>query len=380
MTIKIVHLITGLETGGAETTLYNLCCRLNRSKFCNTVISMTTRGTFGEMLEAQGIPVYALGMRRGAISLAGVYEAIRMLRSERPEILQTWLYHADLFGVVVAALSGVRKTIWNIRCSDMDMARYSWLSRAVLRLLPRLSRYPAVVIANSEHGKNVHVQLGYRPKRWMVIPNGIDVDVFRRSETAREELRDELGLPRSAFLVGHIARFDPMKDHRTFLQAVAISTAKVPQIYAIMAGKGVERCNNALTSVVNQLDLSERVKMLGERHDVARLMAALDVVVMSSLFGEGFPNVVAEAMACETPCVVTDVGDSARIVQDTGGIAMPGNAQMVADAIVALANVEPERRRLLGRAARQRICAHFDMAASIASYERCYEDVARPAS
>jgi len=276
----------------------------------------------------------------------------------------------------MAPLAGARATIWNVRCSDMDMSHYSWTSRSVLHLLPWLSRWPTAVITNSEQGERVHTEMGYRPRRWLMIPNGIDVEIFRPDSAARERLLKELELPASAILVGIVARFDPMKDHRNFLRAIALARTKVPHIHAIMIGKGVDSSNDALASEIARLGLGNRISMLGERNDIPRVITGLDVAVLSSLFGEGFPNVVGEAMACEIPCVVTDVGDAARIVGDTGKVVAAGDASALSEGLIELCRLGADGRRVLGAAARRRICDLFDIRLSVTRYEHCYEEIA----
>jgi glycosyltransferase involved in cell wall biosynthesis len=239
------------------------------------------------------------------------------------------------------------------------------------------SRYPAAVIYNSQAGQRAHERLGYAPRRWAVIPNGFDTDVFRPCAPARGSLRLELGLPDEVQLVGLLARFHPMKDHATFLQAAKIVTAAKPDVHFVAAGAGVDAAP-ALNNLVDALTLRGRVHLLQARRDAPRFLAALDVAVSSS-YGEAFPNVVGEAMACGTPCVVTDVGDSAQIVGDAGVVVPPRDSVAVAAGILRILDADRVARDALGRAARERIISEFSLGRAAARYEKLYRElVGRP--
>ena len=245
---------------------------------------------------------------------------MRLLRQERPCILQSWLYHADLAGILVGRICRVPAIAWNIRCSNLDRSHTPWLSRAVVHVLSRLSRAPEVVVVNSEVGKTFHASMGYRPRRWHLIPNGFDVKHFRPDSDARADVRQELGFAPDSRLVGLVARFHPMKDHQTFLRAAALLHERKSRANFVLVGRNVDHRNDTLVRMVRALGLTESVRLLGERSDIQRIMAGLDLFSLPSAFGEGWPNVVGEAMASGVPCVVTDVGDAALIVGETGRV------------------------------------------------------------
>ncbi len=372
--ITIVHLITDLSTGGAEAMLLKLLSRLDR-RFSSMVVSMTDAGTLGASIEALGIPVTTLGMRRGRPSLRGLWALICLFRKERPHILHTWLYHADLLGLVAGTLSGVPAIVWNVRCSNMEMRDYRPLSGWTLRLLASMSRWPDLVMTNSQAARQFHERLGYRPKRWEVIPNGFDLERFAPDPRARQKLRTELDLSEDVLLIGMVARYDPMKDHATFLRASQLVLESSADVHVVLVGLGMDRGNGELAATIDDLGIGARVHLLGERNDVPAILAALDVAALSSAYGEGFPNVVGEAMACGVPCVVTDVGDSAVLVGETGRVAPPRNPQALARALAELIDLGPDGRRRLGEAARQRIKEHFDLAIIVKQYERCYDEL-----
>ena len=376
--IKVVHLITSLDSGGAETMLVKLLTAIDRSRFNGCVVSMTNGGSLLRAIESIQVPVYALGLRRGVPSPRGCTRLISLLRRERPQILQTWLYHADLLGLAVSRICRVPSLVWNVRSSNVDMSCYSRLSAVVLKALARFSRWAEVVVANSQAGKEFHESIGYRPRRWVLIPNGFDVKSFRPDQEARVGVRHELRCDSGSPLIGLVARYDPMKDHTTFLLAATVLVQRDTRVRFVLVGRGVDHRNEILVGMVRALGLAPFVHLLGERSDVPRIMAALDLLSLSSAFGEGSPNVVGEAMACGVPCVVTDVGDAARIVGDTGKVVPPRSPEVLATAWSEFLAISASERARLGVAARRRIEAHFSLPDIVAQYERLYAELAVP--
>jgi glycosyltransferase involved in cell wall biosynthesis len=375
--LKIMHLTSSLDIGGAEMQLAKLLARTDRRRFQVCVVCLINVGSVGENIRAQGIPIYSLGMRRSVPSLSAIRELLDLIATEQPQILQTWLYHADLLGLIVGKLACVPSLVWNVRCSHVEMQHYPKLSRVVLTVLSRLSAIPDAVIVNSEAGRAAHAMIGYRPKRFEVIPNGIEVDRFRPDISAREWLRSELRLSGESVIIGLVARNDPMKDHEMFLAAARQVCEKHSQAYFILCGNGVDKNNTKLNRLIG--GLTEQIRFLGGRADIERITAAFDIACSSSAFGEGFSNAVGEAMACGVPCVVTDVGDSALIVGSTGRIVPPRNANAFANALCELIQCGAEVRNLLGAKARARIVERYDSRAMAARYEHFYLSLcARP--
>ncbi len=373
--MRVLHLITELSTGGAETMLYRLLSAMDRTSFESRVVALAEIGPVGDAIRDLGIPVTTLGMPRAVPSPAGLTRLWRLLRDFRPHVLQTWMYHADLLGTVASGAVRVPALVWNIRCSDMDLGRYRRLTRWVVRACVHLSPRPSAIVVNSEAGRRRHEEMGYRPRRWMFIPNGFDLDRFRPDVVARTLVRRELGLANETPLIGLVARFDPMKDHRTFLQAAARLYERRPDVHYLLCGRGVDSANSALENMVRDLGIGRVVHLLGERRDIPTMTASLDVATMSSAFGEGFPSVVGEAMACGVPCAVTDVGDAALIVGDTGRVVPPGDPRRLAEAMEDLLEIGPEGRRRLGEAARRRIADNFALPAIATRYEKLYEEL-----
>lgn len=376
MPLKVLHLITDLNTGGAEISLYRLLAGMDRAQFESQVITLLPIGPIGGNLLASGIQVRSLNMQPGNPSPGAFLRLTHWLRHERPDILQTWLYHADLLGLLAAKAAGTRKVVWNLRSSDHDLSQYRQLTGTVLKLCTFFSGWPQAVVTNSRSGQAYHTELGYHPRRWAWIPNGIDVQMFRPDPGLRLAVRRELDLPAESFLIGLVARFHPMKDHGTFLHAAGLLSPAYANVHYVLAGEGVDPSNQSLIDQVQNEHLSGRVHLLGRRMDVPRLMAGMDIVSSSSSSGEGFPNTIAEGMACAVPCVVTDVGDAAFLVGDTGIVTPRENPPALADGWRRVIDLTPEDRQRLGNAARQRIEQEFSIAKTVETYQRLYQSLA----
>ncbi|HXP12278.1 MAG TPA: glycosyltransferase [Stellaceae bacterium] len=347
--LKILHVITGLGRGGAETTLVRLILHMNHRRFAPVVVSLMDEGAYGADLSIAGVPLYTLGMKRGRPSLGGLLRLRKILREEQPRMVQTWLYHADLAGLLMAPFLHGVPLVWNLRCSDMDLTRYV---RTIRRILAVFSGVPAAVIVNSEAGRLFHESIGYRPRRWESIPNGFDTEFFKPSHERRALWRGRLGIHDGAPLIGLVARVDPMKDHATFLAAAARITKARPDAAFLLVGSGTDK-------LAIPPDLAGKVHALGERKDVEQILPALDLLLQSSAFGEGFPNAIGEAMACGVPAVATDVGDAAALIAGTGSIVPPRDPGALASAALAILGRAQDSRAQLGEAARKRIIDRY---------------------
>jgi glycosyltransferase involved in cell wall biosynthesis len=373
--LKILHLITDLETGGAEMMLLKLVQGMNKSEFQNVVVSMMDGGTLGPELEKTGVPVYCLSMKRGGISPVYVLRLLRIIRQEKPDIIQTWLYHADLLGTITARILKV-PVIWNLRCADMDLRKYSRLTSFVVRLCTCLSSYPQAIIVNSEAGKEVHGLMGYRPRQWARIPNGFDISRFRPDETSGIRIKNELNIPNGSIVIGIVARDDPMKDLNNFIETANVLLCRLKdkhQVCFLMVGRGISDGNERLKRAITEGNMPY-FRLLGERNDVPELMCAMDIYCSSSV-SEGFPNVIGEAMASGVPCVVTDAGDSAIIVGDTGRVVPVKTPEALADACLELINMPVQERLELGKRARERIERNFNLPVVISRYEDLYMEI-----
>lgn len=369
-------IITGLSTGGAETMLYKLLQNLDRGRFSPTVISLTTKGEIGPRIEALGIPVHALGMSSGLPSPFKFFRLKQLLRQLKPDVVHTWMYHADLLGGLAARLAGCDRVIWCIRHSNLSKAENKRTTLLVAKACAALSyRVPVQILTCSRRAADIHAAVGYAAEKIHVIPNGFDLKNFSPDISARASVRAELGLEINAPLVGLFARFNSQKNHIGFIEAAARVHALLPEVQFVLAGTGVDAANFALNNTISSMGLQANIHLLGRRDDVSRLMASLDVLVSSSSHGEAFPNVLGEAMACGVPCVVTDVGDSAEIVGNTGRVVPAGDMAGLADGLVALLRLPDDEKRALGEQARARVAANYEIGHVTRLYEAFYERV-----
>jgi len=330
--LHVVHIITGLGQGGAETVLHRLVTAPGQTTR-HTVISMGGEGVFGPMLRDAGISVVTLDMPAGRLTWRGLRRLYDTLKSLAPDVVQTWMYHADLVGGVISRLAGIRAVSWGIRNSGANLEKSSRLTNAIAWVCARLSRFvPAGIVACAQDAAARHEARGYPSNRMVVIPNGYDLARWTASKEVRARIRRDWNIGDDAPLVGSVARWNPLKDHANLLQGFAVCLRAFPNARCVLIGQGLSSDNAALMALLDRWQLRDKVLLLGRRDDVPDVMSALDVHVLSSC-AEGFPNVVAEAMAAGVPCVVTDVGDAARIVGDFGWIVPPQNAEALGKAM-----------------------------------------------
>jgi glycosyltransferase involved in cell wall biosynthesis len=375
--IRLTNLISGLGVGGAEMMLYGLSAALRRDGFEIRVISMTGDGPMGERIRGAGIPVTSLGMERGVPNVRGAMRLARLLRGDPPDVLQTWMYHADLLGAIGARRGGRVPLVWGIHNTALERRATKALTRWVVRLNSALSnRLPDAIVCCSEEARRAHARLGYDPGKMQVIPNGIDLALFRPDGEARRAVRDELGLAPAAILIGMAARYHPQKDHLSFIEAAARIARPAREAHFILCGDQIASENAELQRMVESAGLGDRLHLLGVREDMPRIMASLDLAVLSSAYAEAFPLVIGEAMACEVPCVVTDVGDSAAIVGDTGAVVPPRDPGALAGMCLRLLEGGERRLRELGTAARLRIEERYSLARAVEQYAALYRKLA----
>lgn len=376
--IRILHVISDLDTGGAEVMLAKVVAGMDRARFVSSVVSLTNRGQLGDGIQSSGVPVHCLNMRRGLPDPRALPRLVRLMKSFQPTLVQSWLYHADLLSMIATRIAGSTPLVWNLRCSNMELEHYRPQTRLVRKMLSLCSRVPVAVVVNSLAGQQQHQRCGYRPRRWEVIPNGFDTDRFRPDRSIEQKLRDELGLAEDTVLFALIARVDPMKDHATFLAAASEVANARDNVHFLLIGKDTQ----TLAPQVGELGLTGRMHLLGPRGDIEKIIPGVDIVCLASAFGEGFPNVLGEAMAAGIPCITTDVGDARTIIAHTGAVVPPRDPQALAKAMIDFIDRGSRFRHELGQAARARIEAEYSLPSIIRRYETLYESllpgVARP--
>lgn len=375
---RLVHVITGLNTGGAETTLLELARHAGQTSFDHTVVCLTDPGPTWKLLNELGVQTINLGMPRGIPDPRAIWRLRRLLRRHRADVVQTWLYHGDLIGGLAAKLAGVPVT-WGVRHSNLARGVNQRSTRLVARACGLLARWvPSAIICCAESALRPHQALGYPAERMLVIPNGFDLAAFRPNREARRSVRAELGIPLDAPLVGMLARFHPQKDLPMFARMAGLLTAREPAVHVLLAGTDLTWDNAELASWLDAAGVPrDRMHPLGRRSDTPRVQAALDVACLTSRAGEAFPRVLGEAMACGVPCVATNIGDSAMIVDVTGLIVPPGDAELFAEAVTTLLTEDPVARAERSRECRARVTEHFDIDVVVGRFDAVWQRLFR---
>lgn len=369
----IVHIITTLNTGGAEKSLVKLLLSIDRGRFDSAVIVLQG-GPLSELIRAVDIPVHEFGIRPNATAALKLPALIRLIRKLNPDILHGWMPHGNLIAQCMAPFSRNRTpVVWSVRHSMASLPTENAATAALIRLSACISSRPFCVLYNSQLSAKEHSHWGYRPQRTRVIPNGFDCEMFHPDSDARKSVRKELSLPDNAILIGLIARYHEVKDHVSFMRAAATTAQLFPNVYFVLAGTGVDSEQPELIAQIRHLGLQGRVHLLGERSDTPRLTAALDIGTLSSL-AEAFPNSLAEAMACGVPCVSTAVGDCEWIIGDTGRIVPIRDPVAISSAWQELLNMHLDQRRKMGESARERILASFSLDKVVHQYESLYRE------
>lgn len=375
--VHVCHIIVGLKVGGAELMLK----RLVESHNCNpnyrhTVMSLTGIGTLGLQLQALGVDVHTLGMRSVLDILRVMWRLMRLIRTTRPDVVQTWMYHADLLGGVAARLAGNRNVIWGIRTTDVT-AGGNPATAFVRQLCAWLSRtVPHTIVCAADASRRAHIAVGYDAARMVVVPNGFDLTRLVATPAQRNSLRLQSGFEQELVVVGYLGRFHPAKDQANFVRAAGLVARQFGNARFLMVGRGLDANNVQLAQWIRATRCADRFVLLGERADVPVCLAAMDLFCLSSRT-EGFPNVVAEAMAMGLPCVITDVGDAAMLVADTGVVVPKEDSAALAFGLGQLLAMTPDARQQLGQKAKARIHAEFSIDRARERFESIYQRITR---
>ncbi len=359
----MLHVTTGLEIGGGEVLLLTLADAARARRQTSIVVSLMADGPMRRRFEAAGIVLHDLGMRRAVPSLGGLLKLVGLIRHYRPDIVQGWLYHGLIAATVALYLSGRRKStrlIHGIYGSSIDFSRYGVRLHWAFRAACRLSRMADAGLYNTVIGAQYHRQQGYRYRREAVIANGVDTDRFRPRPEIRAVRREQLGIGPDEIVLISIARVDPMKGWDRVLAV----TERIAGIRLLVLGQGTEAFPPHPSRI-----------LLGAREDVPELMAAADLFILASLFGEGTSVALTEAMAVGLPVVVTDVGDNAHLADSCGATVGPDDEAGLERALKSLVT-DPARRAALGHAARRKIIEHYSLEQSLAAYDQLYRSPA----
>ena len=359
--MKICFLTKEFIHGGAQRQLVLLAKALADRRHEVTVALFYGGGQMEAGLAGTSVTILDLG-KRGRWDLAGfLWRSVSRLRRLDPDVLHSYLGTPNILSAGLRPFLPRARIVWGVRASDMDWNQYDWIAPWVFRAECRLARYADLIIVNSRKGLEHAAEHGFPPGKMRVVPNGIEVDRFRPDREAARGLRRGWGIRDDEVLVGLVSRIDPMKDHATFLRAAAKVRQVRHDVRFVCVGDGPDPYRTSVRSLASELGLDGALAWAGSRDDVPMIYNAIDIACSSSAFGEGFSNVIAEAMACGTPCVVTDVGDSAQIVGELGRVVPPRDPDAMASALLAAIEETSWKSDAASRLRRDRVASRFSI-------------------
>ncbi len=374
--MKIVHIITSLNVGGAEITLKRL---ILGSMDQSIVISLTNTGLIGKQLREQGVEVHALGMEGTLDVLNTIIKLRKLLLTLNPDIVQTWLYHADLIGGISAKFAGIKIVVWGIHTTALKKGSYK--TSAIRFMLAALSYFlPEKILCVATAGLRVHQKLGYAKAKLKVINNGCDLEKFTFNANSRASLRRELGVTTEQPLIGMIARFSQEKGPDLFIDSAKIVTSYRPDVRFVMLGTGMDSHNKELKSWLDNSGISDKFILLGESESIESYLSCLDIFCLTSRT-EAFPNILLEAMATRCICVVTNVGDVASILKADEqhsdarlGVLVPQvDARAIGQAVIKVLSTTDREREQIREAAYQKVLENYNQKLINSQDQQCYK-------
>ena len=374
--MRVMHIIIGLDVGGAELTLERLISEhlSLKTPIQHSVISLTTIGEIGIRLRKAKISTYALNMKSVFHVPIILLRLIKLLRKNRPDIVQTWMYHGDLVGGLAARAVGIENVIWGIRTTDISKGG-SKMTRIIRWLCARMSGFlPTMIVCAAEASRLNHIGLGYKADRMITIPNGVKINNRLGIKNAAYELRKSNNLSERALIIGMVGRFNAVKGHYIFIQAAKKIASQCPNSQFMIVGRDCNKENAKLMEWIRATGIPEKFVLLGQRSDVPTCLRAMDIFIMPSRT-EGFPNVLAEAMAMARPCIATDVGDAALILQQFGLIVPSEDPDKMAEAACFLIRASNEFKNALGKSAQEHVNANYTLEKSALSFSELYSSL-----
>lgn len=371
--MRVLHVIDGIGVGGAEMVLIQLLEGLQGRGVQNVVLCLTSAGVLRDRIIASGAELVEMNIASGRLPLLRLPRLVWAVRAARADVIQGWMYHGNFAATVLRAMAFLPSPmLWSIHNTLKPEPSFPAVTRLAFRMGRLLSQRPRFVIHVSRAAAEQHIEAGYCAVNTVIIANGTDCAKFRPSAVLRQQVRDELGLGSDCFVIGCLARWAEMKGHANLVQAVAALRANGKPVHLLLAGTRMEAANPELMALLAGAGLTEHCSCLGERRDAERIMASLDTLVLPSIHGEAFPMVLGEAMACEVPCLATDVGDSALLLGDAGIVVPPMDVPALTQGLERLLQMTPAARAALGAAARARVGDLFSIDSMVSAYLDLY--------
>ncbi len=371
--MKILHIITGLNKGGAETLLCNLCqCDKEHE---HTIISLSDVEDSQSLSSMHNFSLYSLNFPIGKIRVLGLFKLYKLIKKINPDAIQTWLIHADLIGGLAARFAGIKNIFWGVHHTILFQGKVKFSTIFILKCNAFLSNFvPKKIIYCADKSRLIQESIGFNKSKGLVIQNGYNMKEFSQNDILRKDFRNELGCSDNTFLIGHVGSYHPLKDQSSLIDAFAFLNKKGFDYSAVLVGRNLDNNNNVLVSKIKENGLTDRIILLGERNDIPAVMNGIDLFVLSSL-SEAFPNVLNEAMACGTPCVSTNVGDASFILDNTGWVVSPKDPKAIANAVFEAADEkQSDNSTWIKRKnhCHQRIAHHFTIEKMLKKYKEAW--------
>ena len=371
---KILHIISGLGRGGAENVLYRLSSK--DDKFNHEILNLGIEDFYVKKFENIKIKVNNLGMKNNWFNPFLIFKVIKIINNARPHIIHTWMYHADLLGGLTAKLVGFKNIIWCVRNFTVDKQYTKFTTRIVIKMCSFFSKYiPKKIINCSLSSNYLHQSMGYPKNKCVVIANGVNTSSFKPDQNLRSNIKKKLDLE-NKFVIGFVARWDRQKDINTFINSLKIFKKEISDDWhVIMAGLNLDKRNLELVEKLKEAELYENTSLLGFVDDLVPIYNSMDICVLTSSYGEGFPNVIIEAMSCEVCCVASDIGDSKYIIGDNDFIFSAGNFMQLKNIFVnSFKSIENKNNwDLKKRSVRNRVIENFSLNKMIKNYQEIWE-------
>lgn len=331
--MKLLFVTTGLNLGGAERALHAMVNNGLDKRYMIKIISLRDSGHYGEKFQSDGVEVCCLNLQNPLNLVKSLLKAFNFAREFEPDVIQGWMYHGNMFSLLLGRFTRAKpKVYWGIRQTLYDIRKENVLTQWIIRLEAKLSFFAGGIIYNSKKSQNQHESIGFSKKNSIYIPNGFDLSLWKPDAGKRKALRKELEIPDNSFVIGYIGRFHQMKNIELLFEVMESVLSENTNSIFLVVGENTDRENLKLKSFYDRLP-PQQVVSLGVRADIPAVVQCIDLLCLTSAWGEGFPNVIGEAMATGIPCVATDIGDSALVIGESGWIIPPNDAECLANCI-----------------------------------------------
>ena len=376
--MRILHVINGLDDGGAEGVLYRICKYDKEHQ--HIVVSMQGFGKYGALLRSQGNEVRVLNISRLKTLPKAILEFRQILKETKPDLIQTWMYHANIFAGILTKIFYYKKPVfWNIRCTIMKLGE-AGLGTYLLTYLGSLLSYfiPDSIIVCANSIKSDHKQIGYKSSKIKIIENGFDLEYFKPPQKSQNI---NTNFDARVLIVGVLGRFHPQKNHELAIKASSLAIRKGINVKLYLAGSGVTADEPVLKNLISKHSMKNFTRLFGALKDVRIFFNEIDVLLLPSQFGEGFPNVLAEAMASGIPCIATSIGDSKKIIGQSGWVVPNQKPKEIVSAFEEIIEMKKNNSWIkIKKTARKQIEKNFSISKMITSYSKCWKDIFKSAN